>query len=209
MDGILVHAKDQSTRDKIVIDVLKGLPDTGLTLNEKCEFSKNSAKYLGHIIDENGIHPDPNKVETMKKPSSFQRQRNVKNHWNSKSTGITPPPRQLLRKDNSWILGKPQERALQLIKDLLTSPPVLAHYDPQKTTIVAADASNNGIGAVLSQIQEDGTRKPVYYISRSLADTEQKYAVIEKEALATTWACDRSVTTSWVFSSPWKLTTSL
>ena len=78
----------------------------------------------------------------------------------------------------------------QHIKDLLTSPPVLAHFDPQKT-IVAADASNNGIGAVLSQIQEDGTRKPVYYISRSLTNTEQKYAVIEKEALATTWACER------------------
>ena len=104
---------------------------------------------------------------------------------------INTPLRPLLRKDNSWIWDKPQETAFQQIKDLLTSPPVLAHYDPQKKAIVAAAASNNSIGAVLSLIQEDGTRKPVYYISRPLTDTEQKYTVIEKEVLATTWACGR------------------
>ena len=200
MDDILVHAKDQPTHDKIVREVLQRLSEAGLTLNEKCEFSKNSAKYLGHIIDENGIHPDPSKVEAIKKfpaPSSvteLQRFMGMVNQlakYIPQLADINTPLRQLLRKDNSWIWDKPQETAFQQIKDLLTSPPVLAHYDPQKTTIVAADASNNGIGAVLSQIQEDGTRKPVYYISRSLTDTEQKYAVIEKEALATTWACER------------------
>ena len=200
MDDILVHAKDQPTHDKIVREVLQRLSDAGLTLNEKCEFSKNSAKYLGHIIDENGIHPDPSKVEAIKKfptPSNvteLQRFMGMVNQlakYIPQLADINTPLRQPLRKDNSWIWDKPQEAAFQQIKDLPTSPPVLAHYDPQKTTIIAADASNNGIGAVLSQIQEDGTRKPVYYISRSLTDTEQKYAVIEKEALVTTWACER------------------
>ena len=74
---------------------------------------------------------------------------------------------------------------------MLTSTPILVHYDPRKTTIIAADASNHGIGAVLLQIQENGTRKPVCYISRSLNDAEKNYAVIEKEALTTTWACER------------------
>ena len=200
MDDILVHAKDQPTHDKIVREVLQRLSDVGLTLNEKCEFSKNSAKYLGHIIDENGIHPDPSKVESIKKfpaPSNvtelqrFMGMVNQLGKYIPQLADTNTPLRQLLRKDNSWIWDKPQETVFQQIKNLLTSPPVLAHYDPQKTTIVAVDASNNGIGAVLSQIQEDGTRKPVYYISRSLTDTEQKYAVIEKEAITTTWACER------------------
>jgi hypothetical protein len=71
------------------------------------------------------------------------------------------------------------------------SPQVLARYDATKETIVAADASATGIGAVLIQIQQDGSRRPVYYASHALSETEKRYAVIEKEALAATWACER------------------
>ena len=74
------------------------------------------------------------------------------------------------------------------MKELLTSPPILTHYSPKRKTIIAADASGTGIGAVLLQIQDDGSRRPVSFISRSLNDAEKKYATIEKEALAATWA---------------------
>lgn len=73
----------------------------------------------------------------------------------------------------------------------MTSATNLAHYDPSRPTVISSDASNFGLGAVLLQLQEDGTRKPVYYASRSLSETEKRYAVIEKEALAVTWACDK------------------
>ena len=71
------------------------------------------------------------------------------------------------------------------------SPTVLAHYNPTRPTIISADASNTGLGAVLFQVQDNGQRLPVCYASRSLSDTEKLYAVIEKEALATTWASER------------------
>ena len=74
---------------------------------------------------------------------------------------------------------------------MLVSPEILAHYDPDRPTVIAADASSEGIGAVLLQIQDDGRRRPVCYASRSLTDTEKRYAVIEKEALAATWACEK------------------
>ena len=112
MDDILVHAKDQPTHDKIIREVLQRLSNAGLTLNEKCEFSKNSAKYLGHIIDENGIHQDPNKVEAIKKfpasPNVTELQRfmgmvNQLAKYIPQLADINTPLRQLLRKDSSWI----------------------------------------------------------------------------------------------------------
>ncbi|GFN79177.1 Pol polyprotein [Plakobranchus ocellatus] len=103
----------------------------------------------------------------------------------------TEPLRQLLKRDSLWSWGHPQEQSFQAVKKNLTSTPVLAHYCAGRETIIAADASNAGLGAVLLQIQPDGSRRPVSYISRSLTPAEKNYAVIEKEALAATLASER------------------
>ena len=85
------------------------------------------------------------------------------------------------------------------------SPTVLEHYNPTRPTIISADASNTGLGAVLFQVQDDGQRRPVCYASRSLSDTEKRCAVIEKEALATTWASERF--SDYVLGIPFTLET--
>ena len=77
------------------------------------------------------------------------------------------------------------------IKHQLSSAPILALHDTCLDTIVSADASSYGLGAVLTQKQPDGSWRPVLYASRSLTSTEQRYAQIEKKALALTWACER------------------
>ena len=104
---------------------------------------------------------------------------------------VTAPLCSLLRKDSEWMWTNQQEMAFQQVKNLLLSPPVLAHYSTERETFLATDASNAGLGAVLFQTQDDKSRRPVCYISRSLTDAERNYAVIEKEALAVTWACER------------------
>ena len=73
---------------------------------------------------------------------------------------------------------------------MISSPTVLALYDPLANTMVSADASAYGLGGVLTQKQPSGEWQPVSFISRSLTPTEQKYSQIEKEALALTWACE-------------------
>jgi len=98
--------------------------------------------------------------------------------------------RELLIKGNQWVWGEPQQRAFSQIKESLICSPVLALFDPNLDTVVSADAPSHGLGAVLLQRQLSGELKPVAYISRSMTPTEQRYAQIEKEVLAFTWACE-------------------
>ena len=95
--------------------------------------------------------------------------------------------RDLLRKRNQWMWGPEQQRAFEQIKADLTRVPLLALYDPNKETKIAADASSFGLGRFL-QLQEDDSWKQC----RSYRETETRYAQTEKEALALTWVCERS-----------------
>ena len=96
----------------------------------------------------------------------------------------------MLSSKRSWLWGPAQETAFEQAKAELTKPTVLALYQPGGNTKVAADASSYGLGAVLLQQAASGWR-PVAYASRALSETERRYAQIEKEALAVTWACTK------------------
>ena len=104
---------------------------------------------------------------------------------------LSQPIRELLKKDTAWVWGEQQQLAFDSIKRAVTGDTCLALYDPAKPTKVSADASSYGLGAVISQMQDGGVWRPVAFQSRALSDTEQRYAQIEKEALAVTWACER------------------
>ncbi|OWF56513.1 Transposon Ty3-I Gag-Pol polyprotein [Mizuhopecten yessoensis] len=100
------------------------------------------------------------------------------------------PLRKLLVKDNAWIWEQPQERAFEELKTLVSNEPVLKFYDPTKEIRVSADASQTGLGAVLLQ-KHDSEWLPVAYASRTVTECESRYATIEREALALTFACER------------------
>lgn len=201
MDDILVHGRTREEHDDRLREVLQRLSDLGMTLNsEKCLFAQSSVKFLGHVIDSQGIRPDPNKVsaiEHFSRPTNVSDVRrflgmvNQLSKFSPNLADMTQPMRELLVKENAWAWGDAQEKAFGSVKRALAASPVLALFDPNLETVLSADASNHGLGAVLLQRQLTSDLQPVAFISRSMTPTETRYAQIEKEALAFTWACER------------------
>ena len=200
MDDILIIGKDQAEHDKRLKQVLDRLVERKLTLNlEKCLFSQSRLQYLGQIIDSDGIRKDPSKIKAitdMAEPQNIadlRRFLGLVNHLMKFCPNLaetTKPLRDLLKKENAWVWGTAQQEAFRQLKVDMASDQVLALYDPEKETVVSSDASSFGLGAVLVQKQPSGEMRPVAYASRSMTETERRYAQIEKEALAITWALE-------------------
>ena len=201
MDDVLVFGKSAEEHDTRLLAVLQRIQQAGVTLNpDKCEFNKTSLIFLGHLLDHRGVQGDPQKTSAILKmdpPTSVAELRrswgwliNLENSQGTWQNSLSPYIRELLSKKRAWQWGPQQDQAFAKVKKELAKPTVLVLYDPAAETKISADASSYGLGAVLMQ-KEDTQWKPVAYASHSMSETERRYAQIEKEGLAVTWACEK------------------
>ena len=200
LDDIVISGRNTEEHDARLRATLNKLADAGITLNKaKCEFNKSSLRFLGHILSTDGVQADPQKVSAINNmpiPSDIHSLRrflgmvNQLGKFTPELATLSKPLRDLLSRKNDWCWGSAQHEAFAKIKEALTDTPVLALYDLNADTKVTSDSSSYGLGAVLMQCTA-GQWRPIAYASRSLSETEQRYAQIEKEALSITWACDR------------------
>ncbi|XP_051916322.1 uncharacterized protein K02A2.6-like [Hippocampus zosterae] len=192
MDDVLIWGRTQEEHDARLHATLERIQEAGITLNvKKCELSKSQVTFLGHVISDRGIRPDPGKTEAvrmMPEPTNTTELRSFLGMLTQLGRFVPQlaerdkPLRDLLSKKNCWVWSVDQARAFQDLKDAPTSTPVLAMFDPNRESKVSADASSYGLGGVLLQKWEEEWR-PIAYKSRSLTPTEQRYAQVEKEAL--------------------------
>ena len=165
----------------------------GIRLNKaKTEMMKKEIIFLGHKITNRGVEADPSKIESiamMRAPENATEARrfcgmvNYLAKFMPQLTEIMEPIRKLTPKTSKWTWGKQQEISFENIKRMVTQAPLLSYYDQNKDLTIQCDASKKGCGAVL--LQDD---RPLCYASKTLTDTETRYAVIEKEMLAVTFA---------------------
>ena len=185
MDDILVFGKDQTEHvERLKAVFLQKIETAGATLNpSKCEFRRRKLKFLGQIVDEQGIRADPYKltaITEMVLPTNISELRlfmgmvNQLGKFSMNMADLTQSLRQLLSKTSTWFWDPAQDQAFAKVKEELTKPTVLALCNPQARTKVCVDASSYGLGAVLMQKKDDSWR-PVSITSRSMSETEQKY----------------------------------
>lgn len=93
-----------------------------------------------------------------------------------------------MRKDAAFEFKEEHRKATRALKGALVKAPVLARPDFSKIFTVQCDASNESLGAILTQNDDDGFEHPIMFISRPLTNAERKYSTTERECLAMVWS---------------------
>lgn len=194
VDDILVSGKNDQNHLKNLNEVLTRLKQAGLRLKmEKCKFMKPSVEYLGYRIDMHGLHAIEKKVEAIKNAPAPENQQQLRSFLGmvnyyakfvSNYSTVVHPLNELLRHNVKWKWTKIEHDAFCALKHKLGTAPVLTHFRSDLPLKLDTDASNYGIGAVISHIMPNGKERPIAFASRTLSKSERNYAQIEKEALS-------------------------
>ena len=166
----------------------------GLKLQpNKCALCQKEVSFLGYIISQAGISTDLRKTERViswplptskREVQQFLGLANYYRRFIKNFAKIANPLHKLTEKSAPFLWTAECQLAFDNLKHSLTSAPVLAHPDYSKPFILDTDASQTGIGAVLSQVQDDGCERVIAYASKTLSRQERHYCVTRHELLA-------------------------
>ena len=215
-DDLLIFGSTIEEHDRNLLAVLERCKEIGLTLNpKKFKFKCKMVPFFGNVVSDQGILPDPKKVQSIKNwPSpkspkelqSFLGAVNYLSKFIPELSSLRSPLQGLIKKDSEYLWTGTHEQAFQKLKDAVCESTLLSYYDKSKPIFIEVDASGQGLGAVLLQgcvsneelkqaSQTDGKYlkfrnklKPIAFASKSLSEAEQRYSNIERELLGVVWA---------------------
>ena len=198
LDDVLIFSETLDDHLMHLHLVLERIGQVGLKLKPaKCHLVRQEVEYLGHVITPHGLLPNPKLIEAVrdfavptcvKETGQFLGLASYYRRFVPQFAKIARPLYLLTRKNVSFEWTTSCQTAFDQLKCFLIQSPILAYPDFSKEFTVESDASIKGLGAVLSQTQEDGKLHPVSYASRALSRVEENYAITELETLAVVWA---------------------
>jgi len=193
LDDIIVFSKDVPTHLKRLEMLFQRLQAAGLKLKpSKCSLLKRSVGFLGYVVSDEGVSTDPSKIEAIQSWPTPRKLRDVRSflglcgyyrRFVENFSGVAAPLHALTQKGRIFEWSQECQKSFEDLKIMLTSSPVLTLPQNGCQYILDTDASEHGIGAVLSQIQE-GQERVISYASRLYSTAERRYCVTRKELLA-------------------------
>lgn len=201
IDDIIIFSDSFDEHLVALGEVLAALERANLKVKpEKCHFLQSNISFLGHIISPEGIKPDPAKVQDLVDfpiPNSVKQIQKFLGivQWFRKFipelAQTAKPLFSLLKKDDAFVWSSEHAVAFEKLKSAFTTPPILAlpRFSDDWKFVLATDASDYAIGAILRQENETSKQRVIIaYSSRILNSAECNYYTTEKEALAIVWA---------------------
>ncbi|GJY71125.1 putative nucleotidyltransferase, ribonuclease H [Tanacetum coccineum] len=193
IDDILIYSRNKGEHAnhlRIILELLK--KEKLYAKFSKCDFWIRIVQFLGHLIDSQGLHVDPAKIEAVKNwtspttPTEIRQFLGLAGYYRrfiKDFSKIAKSLTELTQKNKKYIWGENQESAFQLLKQKLCEALILALPEGNDDFVVYCDASHQGLGAVLMQIE-----KVIAYASRQLKPNEENYTTHDLELGAVVFA---------------------
>jgi len=200
LDDIVISGESHEEHEKRLEEVLRRLEKHNVKLNKnKCVFRQKSITYLGYEISCKKIVPSPKKVKALVEappPTSLAELRTVLGAFGYYAryipnfSSLVEPLRCLL-KETTFKWNQASKNAFEKLKEMISSSSALAPFDVSLPVIVSSDASDVGLGAVLSVVDPVLGQRTVEFASKTLTAAERKFSTTEKESYALVWACEK------------------
>lgn len=198
VDDCLTNSVDPDSHVEDLREFFEACLRAGFRLNpKKCKFFRRIVEYVGHTISGDGAQPTEDKLRavrdapqprTVRELQSFNGLANYLRMYVADFSTLLQPLTRLTKKDVAFVWGPEQEAAFQLVKEKLCSAPVLRFVDPKRRLTVATDWSVDGVGAVLSQVDDEGREYICGYLSRTCSAAERRYHPYKGELMAVIYA---------------------
>ncbi|GJT48758.1 reverse transcriptase domain-containing protein [Tanacetum coccineum] len=193
IDDILIYSKTKKDHEhhlRLMLDLLRN--EKLYAKFSKCEFWLQEVHFIGHVVNHDGIHVDPSKIEAVKSwkalttPSEVRSFMGLVGYYRrfiENFSKIVKPLTSLTQKNQKYEWGEKQEKAFQTLKDNLCNAPILSLPDGVEDFVVYCDASNQRLRCVLMQ-----RHKVIAYASRQLKSHEKNYTTHDLELGAVVFA---------------------
>ncbi|GBC09217.1 hypothetical protein RclHR1_00870008 [Rhizophagus clarus] len=175
IDDIMIYSKNLEEHIEHIEKVLQRLQKYNLVIKlKKCKFCQKKIEFLGHEIGNDGLKSNFKKIETIDKIKEPRT--------------IAKPLIELTKKEVDFNCSDECQKSFNELKRILVKNPILAHSDFNKEFILITDASAVGLGAILSQKNDEDKEVVIAYASKSTNSNERNYPITDLECLAIIWA---------------------